>query len=137
MLDEIRNIKSGKKELREFGLTIGGILVILGFVSLWRGKPAYPYLLGAGTLFLASGLVFPAALLPFQKAWMAIAIIIGFFVSHIILILIFYLAITPIGLLLRILRNDILDIRILKDRASYWKDRRVEIKDRKSYENQF
>lgn len=137
MLDEIRNIKSGKKELREFGLTIGAILVILGFVSLWRGKAAYPYLLVVGGLFLASGLIFPAVLLPFQKAWMAIAVIIGFFVSHIILVLVFYLAITPIGLLLRILRNDILDMRILKDRTSYWKDRRVELKDVKSYENQF
>ena len=42
MINEFKSIKSTKKRLREFGLTIGAILVILGGVALWRGKPAGP-----------------------------------------------------------------------------------------------
>jgi len=137
MLEELRNIKSTKKELREFGLTIGIILVILGGVSLWRGKPLYPYFLGVGGLFIVSGLKLPYILKPLQKIWMGFSIIIGFFVSRLILSILFYAALTPMNLITRLLGKDILDQRIDKTRPSYWQEKDTELKNKKSYENQY
>ena len=137
MLEEIRNIKSAKKDLREFGLTIGIILVILGGVSLWRGKPFYPYFLGVGGLFIVLGLTLPHILKPLQKIWMSFSIIIGFFVSRLILSILFYAVLTPMGLIMRLLGKDILDQRIDKTRRSYWHERDTGVKDKKSYENQY
>ena len=137
MLDEILAIKSSKKELREFGLTIGIILCLLGGIVLWRGKPAYPYLFLIGGIFIIAGIVIPFILKPLQKAWMTFSIILGFFMSRVILTVLFYLVLTPIGLLMRLLGKDILDQKIDKNKTSYWHARDVKPKETKSYENQY
>lgn len=137
MLDEIKKIKSDRKNLREFGLTIGIILAILGCVALWRGKPSAWYLLPVGLSFMVFGLLLPEVLKPLQKLWMAFALILGFFMSHIILVVLFYAVITPIGLMVKMFGKDILDQRIDKDAVSYWVKRSAAKKTRESYENQY
>jgi len=125
MLEELRSIKSGKKELREFGLTIGGILVILCALVFWRGRrELWPYLLASGVLLIVLGLALPRALKPVQKAWMAVAVIIGFFVSRFILLVLFYLVLTPLGLIAKLFGKDLLDQKIDKNAKSYWRARR-------------
>ena len=137
MWDEIKNIKSNKKALREFGLTIGVILVILGTVALGRGKAAYPYLYITGASFIVLGLASPAILKPLQMAWMAVSIVIGFFMSRLLLSALFYGVVTPTGLVMKMLGKDILDERIEKGKASYWKLRSEEEKTKDSYEKQY
>jgi multisubunit Na+/H+ antiporter MnhG subunit len=135
--EEIKDIKSGKNQLREFGLTMGIILVILGAIALWRGKPVYLYLLVAAGIFIGFGLGFPKPLKPIHKIWMSFSIIIGFFVSRLILSVLFYAVLTPIGLIMRIFGKDILDQRIDKNKHSYWQEVKDGIKSRESYENQY
>ena len=137
MFEEIKDIKSEKKELREFGLTIGIILVILGSVAFWRGKAIFPYFLGVGVTFITLGIFSPGALKRLQKIWMGFSIILGFFMSRIILTALFYVGVTPIGIIMRIFGKDMLDEKIDKKRSSYWHDRSAEVKDKKSYENQY
>jgi len=137
MFEEIKDIKSTKKEVREFGLTIGVILFVLAAVALWRGKPQAPYFLGAGSLFIIFGLFFWHLLKPLQKIWMGFSIVLGFFVSRFILTILFYGAITPIGFIMKLLGKDILDERIDKSCPSYWRKMDAGEKDKKSYENQY
>ena len=137
MFEEFKEIKSGKKELREFGLTIGVILVILGGVAVWRGKSAYPYLLGTGMALIVLGLIKPEILKIPQKIWMAVAVIIGFFMSRVILSVLFYAVITPIGFLTKIFGKDILDQRIDRHASSYWKACPASGKTKDSYHNQY
>jgi len=138
MFDDLKNIKSGRKELREFGLTIGIILVVLGGLVLWRGKREFsPYLLSVGVTFITLGLTFPGILKPLQKVWMGFSVVMGFFVSRIILSVLFFLVISPIGLIARLLGKDLLDQRIDKSVGSYWKDRDEVNKSKESYENQY
>ncbi|OGW75096.1 MAG: hypothetical protein A2Z72_05615 [Omnitrophica bacterium RBG_13_46_9] len=138
MLEEIRNIKSGKKELREFGLTIGVILVILGAVALWRNKvtPAC-YFLGIGGLLVVFGLALPKSLKPLQKSWMSFSIFIGFFVSRFVLSILFYAVFAPVGLIARLFGKDILDQRIDDTCQSYWQDKESREEKKESYENQY
>lgn len=137
MIDEIKNIKSGKKELREFGLTIGVILVVLGSIAAWRGRPLYPYFLGFGIVFIAAGILLPRILKFPQKAWMGFAVVLGFFMSHLILSILFYAVITPIGMMMRVFGKDVLDQKIDKSSGSYWKARDEAIKPEESYQNQY
>ena len=137
MFEEIVGIKSGKKELREFGLTIGIFLSLLGGIALWRGKAIYPYFLISGAFFILSGIFLSFILKPLQKAWMAFSIILGFFMSRVILTVLFYLVLTPIGILTKLLGKDILNQKIDKNKASYWHARDEKLKDVKSYENQY
>ena len=57
--------------------------------------------------------------------------------SRIILTALFYVGVTPIGIIMRIFGKDMLDEKIDKKRSSYWHDRSAEVKDKKSYENQY
>ena len=136
--EEISQIKSGKKELREFGLTIGIILVILGVVALWRSKgPETLSFLSLGALFITLGFALPDLLKPLQKVWMSLAIVLGFFVSRIILTILFYLILTPMSLIARLLKKDVLDQKVDTTRSSYWLDREEATKNKESYENQY
>ncbi|MFA5335226.1 MAG: SxtJ family membrane protein [Candidatus Omnitrophota bacterium] len=137
MLEELKGIKSGRRELREFGVVIGAILIILGVVSLARGREISPYLLAAGGVSLLLGLTLPVALKPLQKIWMGLGIVLGFFVSRIVLSVLFYMVIAPIGIVMRTLGKDILDERIDKKKGSYWNERAGPEKPKESYENQY
>jgi len=137
MWDEFKNMKSGKKELREFGLTIGVILVILGGIAAWRGRPVYPYFLSFGIVFIAAGIIIPTALKFPQKAWMGFAVVLGFFSSRLVLSILFYAIITPIGIIMRIFGKDVLDQRIDRSAGSYWKKRETATKTKESYQNQY
>ena len=138
ILEELKNIKSDKAKLREFGLTIGIIFIgiFLVFKFLFK-KDISINLLAIGSFLILSGLTFPIILKPFQKVWMGFSVIVGFFMSRVILTILFFIAVTPIGLLMRLFGKDLLDQKIDKNKDSYWHDPDNVVKSKQSYENQF
>jgi hypothetical protein len=135
--EEIRNIKSGKRELRQFGIAFGIVLGLLGGLFFLRQKDFYAYFLIFSAAFLISGLVLPALLKPVQRIWMSLAIVIGWFMTRVILTVLFYLVVTPIGILARIFGKRFLDTKFDGNTDSYWIARKSAAVERKSYENQF
>ncbi|MFH1619306.1 MAG: SxtJ family membrane protein, partial [bacterium] len=120
IVEEIKSIKSEKKDLRQFGITVGIGMAVLGSLFWWRGKDFYSYFLGISAALLFLGLTAPKILNPFQKVWMSMAVLMGWVMTRIILTVFFYLVITPIGLLLRMFGKDILNRKIDKGAQSYW-----------------
>ena len=137
IIEGIRNIKSGKKELRQFGVTLGIVLGLLGGLFLLRQKDCYFYFFIFSAVFLFLCLIAPIVLKPVQKVWMSLAIIIGWFVTRAILTVLFYLVVTPIGILARLVGKDFLDIKFDRNTDSYWLAREPAKFDKRSYENQF
>ena len=136
MLREMRKIKSGKKEIREFAFIVGGLLILISTIAMWRGKP-HPYIFSCGIVMVICGIISPLLLKPLQKAWMAIAIVVGFFMSRIILAISYYLVVTPMGLLTKAMGKDILDEKLDASAKTYWKARDSKPKEKISYEQQF
>ena len=68
---------------------------------------------------------------------MALAIIIGFFMSRLLLTLLFYGVMTPIGLAMKLFGKDTLDERIEKGKASYWQELPTGRKVKEHYERQY
>ena len=136
LLDEIKNIRSRKTELRKFGVTLGIFFALIAGLFLWRNKPHYIYLFGLSAFFLFFGLFLPIVLKPIQKIWMAFALIIGSIMTRVILSVLFYLVITPIGLLSRLSGKNFLDIKLDKSQNSYWIPRKI-LFNKTNYENQF
>jgi hypothetical protein len=124
-------------ELRKFGLTVGAAFVVLGGVSWWRGHELPPrvlWILG-GALFVP-GLVAPALLRPVHRAWMAFAHVLGHVNTRIILSVLFYLVMTPVGLVMRLFRDPL--NRSMRDtQGSQWIKREIEPLDPARYERQF
>ena len=137
MIQGIRDIKSGKRELRQFGITIGVVLGLLCGLLLLRGKAYYPYFLAISVTFIVLGLTSPTLLKPVQKIWMAIAILIGHSITGLILILLYYLVVTPIGILAKVFGKKFLDLKLSRDADSYWIEKATVKFDKRRYEQQF
>ena len=135
--EEVRAVKSDPAHLRKFGLTMGVALAIFGGLFLWRGKAVAPYLFVFAAAFLLLATVFPKALKPIQKAWMALATVLGWVMTRVLLIIVFFIGITPIALIARLVRKRFLDLGFEPDRESYWEKRKPETRGMERYESQF
>jgi succinate-acetate transporter protein len=137
ILEEIKNIKSEKRDLRNFGITFGVVLGLIGGLLWWKEKDTYSIFIILSFTFFFFGFVLPALLKPLQKAWMALAVVLGFFMTKVILSILFYVVFTAIGLGLRLFGKQFLDLKIDGSEKSYWKCRERESFDKSKYEKQF
>lgn len=137
ILEEIKAIKSTKKELRNFGLVVGGVLVAIGAFLFWKERPAWPYFLTPGVVLVVLGLIVPSILKPLQKLWMALAVVMGFFMTRVILTILFFCVVTPLAIASKLAGKRFLELKIAKDKTSYWNMRDSKEIDKKDYERQF
>jgi hypothetical protein len=100
--------KLDKKGLREFGLLTGGIIALLfGLILplLWgHNLPLIPWII-AGVL-MSLGLVIPNSLAPIYQGWMRVGQVLAWINSRIILGIIFFIIVTPMALIMRIIKRD-------------------------------
>jgi hypothetical protein len=106
---------------KEFGLIVGGVFVLLGLWWFYREKfttAAYIFS-AAGSALVLCGLVFPRLLTVPRRFWMKLAEGMAYISSRIILAIIFFLVLTPIGLVKRAMGWDPLQRRSAT-RESFW-----------------
>ena len=125
LIEEIKNISSSKKELRKFGITVGLVLIVIGFLFqlVWDNYTVYMIVGSIGALLLFAGILFPNILLPIQKVWMVIAVFLGFVMTRVILSFLFYVVVTLVGFTAKLVGKDFLDRKIDKSKKSYWNKR--------------
>ena len=133
LVEEIKAIKSTPKELKRFGLTLGIAFGFLGALLIWKHYPAGSTLLISTAFFMGGAWVAPAILKPIHKIWMTLALTMGAVMTRVILTALFYLVITPLGVLTRIFGKDFLDRKFRENKKSYWHERNV----KSDYERQF
>jgi hypothetical protein len=123
---------------REFGLIVGGVLMLLSAWWLYRGKfhSVAPITLPLGSLLVLLGLAFPRVLVYPNKAWMMLAEGLSFVSTRIILAFVFFVIITPIGFVKRLLGWDPLRRRA-KRSDSYWEPYSERQHDPRHYEKMF
>jgi hypothetical protein len=114
--------KATKQELRKFGLVMTAPLAALAALGFWRDKPAWPYLAGLSAFFLLFGLLLPRALAPIEWAWMKLARAMGTVMTYVVLALAFYLVLTPVGLLLRVLGKRPVELGFDPQASTYWSE---------------
>jgi hypothetical protein len=118
--EEIRQLAPNRRELRKFGLVVGGVFGALGLLLLARGRTSAPWFLAPGTVLLFFGALWPRVLKPVYIVWMSLAIVLGFAVSQVILTLVFFLVFAPLGLVARCAGRDFLNRKLDPQAASYW-----------------
>ena len=133
--DELKNIKSTREELRKFGLLVGSVLVVLGVLA--RAKSFGVPLVGMGGLLAFFGVMWPAALKPLQKIWMTLAILLGWVMSRVIIMLVFFVIVMPLALVARVVGKHFLALGFDRNAKSYWRVRETRMPVEESYERQF
>lgn len=123
---------------KEFGLIVGGILTLLAAWWLYRGKfrnfAEVTLMLGVALVLL--GLILPRALVYPNKAWMYLAEALSYVSTRVILGLVFFLVITPIGFTKRLFGWDPLHRRAGSS-GSYWRPYSERQRDPRHYEKMF
>jgi len=136
MFEEIKNIKTDKKSIRSFGVTIGIILLAIA-ITLFAKNNLFLKSLGIiSSVFLILGIIAPIMLKPFYLIWMIFAMILGWIMTRVILSLIFYFIVTPIGIIARLLGEDFLALKKVSS-DSYWNIRDSVEELKQNYTKQF
>ena len=137
MIEEIKNIKSEKSDLRKFGITVGLILMIVSGFLFWKEKESFQILITSGAILLILGVTIPVILKYIYWVWMIFATIIGWIMTRVILSLMFYVIFTPIGFILRLFGKQFIELNWNKTDSTYWKYRTKSIFEKEDYEKQF
>jgi hypothetical protein len=118
--------KPGKAQLRVFSR------VFLAFALFWAGvlylfkEPSVltlQIILGVGILIALVGQLVPVLIRPLYQFMMAVTLPIGLVVSSVLMGLIYFVVLTPIGLLLRVFGRDPMSRKLEADAESYWLER--------------
>jgi len=130
-------MKSFRAE-KEFGLIVGGAFVLLASWWFYRGRfpMAVELLFPLGSCLILLGAVVPRSLVYPRKAWMKLAEGMSFVSTRIILAFVFFLVLTPIGLIKRAMGWDPLERRS-SSRDSYWRPYPERQSDTRHYEKMF
>jgi len=137
MIEDIRNIRSEKSDLRKFGITIGIILVMIAGFLFWKEKESFQIFLTVGAVLCIFGVVIPVILKPIYWIWMIFATILGWIMTRIILSILFYVILTPIGLIPRLFGKQFLELKWNRTNRTYWNYRSVGVIEKEKYEKQF
>jgi Saxitoxin biosynthesis operon protein SxtJ len=108
---------------RGLGLVIATFFLIVAFWPIIYAQPIRWWALGVAGVFAVLALLWPAALAPLNKLWTKVGVFLYRIVSPVVMGLLFYLTVTPIASLMRMLGKDPLRLRRDPDAASYWIDR--------------
>ena len=126
-----KEIKIGSN--KSFGIVFFVIFIIVALWPLLKDENIRVWSLIVSIIFLTLGLLNSKILTPLNKLWFKFGIFLGKIISPLIMGIIFFLVVTPTGLLMRLLRKDILSLKYNQN-SSYW----IEKKGPKSkMKNQF
>jgi len=121
------------EEGRKFGLTVGTAFAVLAGITWWRDHTLPMQVFGGLAIALIlAGLAIPGHLGPVFRAWMKLALLISKVTTPIFLGIVYFVAIMPIGLLMRALGRN--PMRHAPEQGSHWLQRST---DRGTMSNQF
>ena len=133
----LKELDLSNANLKKFGRTMAFCLLVIWLVLLLRHKPLFIPLWAIGLIFFILAQARAILLKPIYKIWMGLAFCLGWVNTRIILMLVYYLVVTPIGLMMRLLRKDILSLRLDKAARTYWLRRETRSSVKESYERIF
>ena len=126
------NIKIGSN--RSFGIVFFVVFFIIAIYPLLNDGSVRLWSLIISIIFLILGLLNSKILSPFNKIWFKFGLLLGKIVSPVVMGFIFFIIVTPVGLLMRILGKDLLNLKFSDKEYSYWQ-KKSEIKSK--MKNQF
>ena len=124
-----------KKEWKKFGFGLTFIFALLGTINLLLSGELYLYFYFISSFFLLISFLFPLLLKPVFILFTYLGFILGWIMTRVILTILFYVVITPMAIIMRLFGKKFLELKIDKNRASYWIKR--DNTKTGTYENQY
>ena len=118
MKNKSRKIKISSN--KNFGIVFFVFFVIVSVWLFFKNGEFIIWPIIVAVVFLILGLTNSKLLTPLNKAWNQFGILLGNFIAPIVMGIIFFLVVTPTGLILRLMRKDLLRLKKNKDKKTYW-----------------
>ena len=107
---------------RSFGVVFFIVFLLIGLYPLLKGNDLRIWSLIISFIFLVLGLINSRILTPLNKLWFKFGLLLGKFISPIIMGIIFFIVVTPIGIIMRLFKQDLLNLKFNK-KKTYWIDK--------------
>ena len=104
---------------RSFGLVFFAFFLIVGLWPIFQYEDIRIWSIIAAFIFLILGILDSKYLTPLNRFWMKFGLFLGKIISPIVMGIVFFLVVTPIGIIMKIFRKDLLNIKYKKNQ-SYW-----------------
>ncbi len=115
-----------KNKNRGFGILFFIVFLILAFWPVKNNGNVNIYFLSIAAVFLILGIFNSKILSPLNRAWIKFGTYLGIFISPVVMAIVYFFVLTPISLILRFFRKDILSLRF-NQQTSYWVKRKSNI----------
>lgn len=130
---------SSRTEQRKFGFLMAGAFVVLGLIRFALhgfSEPPYGFLILAA-LFAAPAALWPPVLKPVLIVWIKFALLLNWIITHLMLTIVYFLIIAPMGVMMRLFSEDPLKRKWLAAPESYWEAPEEQPGEFERYLNQF
>ncbi len=134
----MNSLSTDVKELKKFAIILGVVLLILASLNWWREHETVAVVFIV--IAIASELIAfikPILIKPVFITLTTVAKGIGWVNTRILLSIVFYLIMTPMGFIMRLFGKDFIDQKLDKHASTYWHERTEKIFSQKHYEKQF
>jgi len=105
---------------KSFGILFFIVFAIIGLYPLLSFNFVRVWALVIALIFLVLGLTKPSVLKPLNTGWIKLGEILGKIIAPVVMLLVFFIVITPIGLMLRLFGKDILGLKFSEKVKTYW-----------------
>jgi len=122
---------------RNFGWVFTCVLTLYAILPLRHHQPVRLWAAALATIFLLFTLIFPSLLHPLNQIWSKVGLLLGKIVNPIVMGILFFLIVTPMGLFLRLMGKDLLRLSWDGKLDTYWIERRPPGPDPQNMTNQF
>ena len=107
---------------RSFGIVFFIVFLLIALYPLLKGNDLRIWSLIISFIFLILGLINSKILTPLNRLWFKFGLLLGKFISPLIMGIIFFVVVTPIGIIMRLLKKDLLNLKYNK-KETYWIDK--------------
>tara|TARA_B100000780_G_C20744528_1_gene295747 strand:+ start:170 stop:544 length:375 start_codon:yes stop_codon:yes gene_type:complete len=111
---------------KSFGLLFAFVFLVVALWPILKNNSINLIALFSSISLLIISFIKPELLKPFNYLWMKLGLVLGKIVPPIIMFMIFFTVITPIGILLRIFKKDLLCLKFINE-DTYWQDRKENV----------
>ncbi len=101
---------------RSFGVVFFIVFLLIALYPILKGNDLRIWSLIISFIFLTLGLINSKILTPLNRLWFKFGLLLGRFISPLIMGIIFFVVVTPIGIIMRLLKKDLLNLKYNKKR---------------------
>ena len=126
-------MKKKKNTNRSFGILF---FIVFSIISVWpilSGGELRLWSFLVAIIFLIMGMTKSRFLTPFNIAWIKFGELLGVIISPLIMGLVYFLVVLPIGILMRVLGKDLLNLKFNKNIETYWNNKKVKTNFNKQF----